>query len=666
MGLLDFENREVLIALSAAFLPLVVYLILRRKAKHVPLDAVMVLVLSKGATAVRLRFAQRVLLLVRMLLLALLVLTFARPYLLVPAEAGLVAEEPMSVAIVLDDSVSMRVNVGGSWAWDEAIRKARKALRELPPESDVYVVLASKPPLLQPTRGPGWDARSAERLISRLAPSYKASDLTGAMRLAANAVLSSPRREKVVLVISDFFKQPPELATVESLIRSGISWRLVKVGPQGPVRNLSVTKVTADMAPDVGKDYMRIKLTIDNDSDERAEPIVTIRMGMHSVARTVSCEAKRTCEEEFLLILDPGATYGEARLPPDDFEPDNVRFFPVQTRRGNSVLIVNGAPRRRPDLDEAFFLARALPLSSNDHPGFEVRTVTEPSGVQISTASVVALLNVGTVERGTAETLLSFVEKGGGLFVSAGDNAQVGGWGSGLFDLLPAPLRDVVDLGSGDTIEWLDKDSQLGDWRGLRGLVKQVAILEPGWPQGTRILARTGSGLPLLVERPLGRGTILVWLTSADRDWTDLPLRPDYAPFFRAVFAYLTKNVAFQQGGDLTVGDPRRIEVSDQPVTVIAPGGSSKVFERSGVFQETDMPGAYKVSGPAEEVFVVNVDPNEGRFRLADEWLRLFPATGNTELRPGKVLGRKVPLATYLAGLLLALLVVETWLRSKA
>ncbi|HOI11080.1 MAG TPA: BatA domain-containing protein, partial [Myxococcota bacterium] len=104
---MGFESPAMLWALPAVAIPLVIHFYLRGRAPTVALDALMHLVLAGGATAMRLRLIHAILLAVRVAVVAVIVLLFARPYLEVPAVVGSV--EPVSFALVIDDSQSMRL-----------------------------------------------------------------------------------------------------------------------------------------------------------------------------------------------------------------------------------------------------------------------------------------------------------------------------------------------------------------------------------------------------------------------------------------------------------------------------------------------------------------------------------------------------------------------------
>jgi hypothetical protein len=54
-----------------------------------------------------------------------------------------------------------------------------------------------------------------------------------------------------------------------------------------------------------------------------------------------------------------------------------------------------------------------------------------------------------------------------------------------------------------------------------------------------QVLARFDDSTPALIERQVGRGTLLVWSSSIDTFWNDLALQPVFLPFVHEVVKYL-------------------------------------------------------------------------------------------------------------------------------
>ena len=52
------------------------------------------------------------------------------------------------------------------------------------------------------------------------------------------------------------------------------------------------------------------------------------------------------------------------------------------------------------------------------------------------------------------------------------------------------------------------------------------------------MLARFDDGAPALVERAVGDGKLVVWASSLDAYWTNLPLQPVFLPFVHQLGKY--------------------------------------------------------------------------------------------------------------------------------
>jgi hypothetical protein len=683
-----FESPILLFGLAGMAAPVAIHYYLRRHAPVVTMDAVVRLVLSGGRTKLRLRLVHALLLASRVLIVGLLALLFARPYLRLPAVAGMAAEHPVEFAIVLDTSMSMRLSSGGETSWARARAHVAKTLSELPPESRVHVVLATRPPESFPAAGPGVDADAATRYVSRLGPGLSGADLGAAIRLAARRVRAGEHRDRRLVVVSDFFDHAQGAAlSPEDVV--GIEVMAVDLSPQGPVANRAMVAATASAAPDAGPSHVRVRAVIGNDQDRPLGDVVTVRVGETRVARHVTCEARSRCAQEFLVGVEQGALAGEVRLRPDDLPDDDQRYFQLAPRNQDAVLLVDGEPGRREDRDEVFFLSRALSARVGDEAGFAVTTVRpeELSPLHLSAVGTVVLANVAHLLPEQVQAVAAFVASGRGLLVTVGGGMAQERAVSLAPGLLPAGLRDVVDFGVGGarpgrSIAWVAAghpavDGLLGGPGSLStGSITRYAVLEPGWPAGTSVIASLDNGAPILVERRLGRGAVLTLLTSIDRDWNDLPLRPAFAPFVRQVMGWLRAVGGTGGRSSIDVGEPRRVEVPDgfTHAVVTPPSGEPVRLPATEDFARTRQPGVYRVElyaagrpEPArQDVFVANPPPEESDLRRATGVPAALRATRpvGTDSSPQPV--RKVALGPGLLLALLGLLLGEAYLRGKA
>jgi hypothetical protein len=79
------------------------------------------------------------------------------------------------------------------------------------------------------------------------------------------------------------------------------------------------------------------------------------------------------------------------------------------------------------------------------------------------------------------------------------------------------------------------------------------------------------------MERLVGTGRVLLWGTTIDRDWTDLPIRPGYLPLVHQMVLYLGGALHRGKTPMITVGQEQPIPIPRdlQAARVDAPDGKS-------------------------------------------------------------------------------------------
>jgi hypothetical protein len=152
--------------------------------------------------------------------------------------------------------------------------------------------------------------------------------------------------------------------------------------------------------------------------------------------------------------------------------------------------------------------------------------------------------------------------------------------------------------------------------------------------------ATSKGGRPLLCEKSFGKGRVVLFTSTADRDWTNFPIRPVFLPWVHLLVAYLAQDPAGQQAFNET-GGLVRLPLRDidptKPPLVKKPGGGVATLVRgaegSGVFlfNETEEPGVYTVITPEQKKiaeFAVNLDSYESDLTYLDDVLAA-DATGS-------------------------------------
>jgi len=145
---------------------------------------------------------------------------------------------------------------------------------------------------------------------------------------------------------------------------------------------------------------------------------------------------------------------------------------------------------------------------------------------------------------------------------------------------------------------------------------------------GARRLARPESRkgvpaatFPLLCQKSYGKGGVLLFASTCDRDWTNFPVRPAYLPFVHRLVGYVCQEPATHQNlyatGDAvpipmsaTEGLPR-VQVKKPDGTIGYPTASDDP-DQPLVFTDTVQPGVYRLTDADKKadagLIAVNLD----------------------------------------------------------
>jgi hypothetical protein len=385
-----------------------------------------------------------------------------------------------------------------------------------------------------------------------------------------------------------------------------------------------------------------------------------------------------------------GAVRLTVRIASDALDYDNQRHAVGNVRQRLRVLRVEGDARQsgfggRDVLGEALSLD---PSGATDST-VEVHTISwlGLADVTFGEYDAVILANVPDIPVEKAGALEEFVRSGGGLIVFVGDNVDPETLnaklraGEGL--LLPARLVSA-DRGYLDEPLGLPIDPEVPFHpvtSGLRVLPPDL-LTEARFRRAMRVepvdTARTllrlaAGGRPLLLERRVGRGSVLLFTSSADRRWSSMSVNPMFPLLLQEATTYFTRRANENQ---VTIPEPIALPLpgaqADADVLVSTPDGQtltrktamgeSEVLVR---LERTRAPGFHLVSGETigEPVPVaVNPDPAESdvttmpaeRFgqQLAAPGLEVLDGDGPLAgaIRRGRV-GRELWAWLLLAGL---------------
>jgi hypothetical protein len=714
---LGFANPALLWGLLAAAIPLAIHLFFRRRPRPTPFPAIDFILRARKETQRRLRLRKILLFTARTCLLAAIATALARPRAEQPGRAVAVAAGPRATAIVLDASGSMRYRLGGRTLFERALQDAREALAGLGPEDPATVVVCGvDAPAAEP---PSFDRAAVRRVLDRAQAAAGHSDLTACV-LAAAQTLSAAKAQaalpKRIIVATDLTASawrldapPPTVDSPKGPVRPEVS--VLDAARGAPLPNRAVVALEAEPDPAAGARGYRFTATMVNHGKEKLTDLpLALTVGLPSGApgkepkvaiRAFTELPAGGAVKKSLLHAFPegGPTAVQVSLPGDALPLDDARALVLEVPRDVRALVVDGAPSPVKYRDEAYFVDAALSSPASPVRPHVIDGEALPAE-DLGKYDVVFLLDVRSVGAKAAE-LQRFVEGGGGLFVSVGDQVDPELYGKELGGLLPMSLhveKTATPRAQGGGARFAEVDFAHpalsvfnGEAReGFMGTRTERYLLARPVKQGgaARVLAAFDDGAPALVEGQRGKGRVLLFTSTVDRDWCDWAIRTSFLPAMQRLAAYLTGGLDERRQAASAVGERRLLKLGEGEslVSLVGPDGRERPLselERTGLTRAAGgvgwappEPGLWqvKLAAHGEErldprlAFAVTADPRESDTR------RLEPAEltawfgGESHARvagEGKpALGQELPLWSLLLVLGVAAFLAEGFLVS--
>ena len=656
---MGFGNIGLLVGMLLGVIPIIIHLINRRRAKLLRFAAIEFLLLSDKRLARRLKLKQLLVLALRVLLIAALAFALAKPYIEPDVAVGPDVSEPGAVVLVIDDSASMQAaDASGETRLARAVGMARALIEEGGARTSFAVVAMGSPARLL-TPGLTYDHAEASRALEKVRPMARAADLQGALREAGRVLSESGERTRRVIALSDQADhawKPIDGWTWVPLS----SFERPTLGDDPGVReNLAVVDVVAiepGAADERGLVPMQVKATLANYGATERTSRAELKLGATVVAEVATVPAGATKEIIFKFEGTAGVSQGVVKVATDQgnsLPVDDEFYFTVGARRAVAALVVNGAPRTTSYLDELFFLRAAMAITAPGETPItaSVVTVTELTQARIDSADVVVLANVGRLTREQLVGLEQFVDKGGGVFISVGDEwagepTRMAELNETYGRLLPYPVRELKTSGRPDdpkaalaalgiaSVEFSHPIFEVFDGLEDASLFKSnitshVLVDTEGRP-GAKVLASFTGGIPALVEAPLGLGRVVMLTTTVDRDWADMALRTSFPPLVQRITGYLARALDRAGGAGFVVGEEVKAKIPDGrgPLVLVSPDGTESPLEAvedaATVFVGTpDIAGHWLVMRAGERErglpFAVNAAREESDLRMASE-----------------------------------------------
>lgn len=618
-----------LAGLAAVGLPVYFHLLKRHKTTPLPFASLMFFERRTQSSIKHRRLQYLLLFALRLAFIILLVLAFARPYL--PSSAVASAHGARTLALVIDDSFSMKQ--GGRL--EQAKQDALKVINGMSAADRAQVLaIGGRTRVLT-------DMVNDKEALKAAVTDVHQSDMASSYAEAARALRS----------ISDAVKSPVEAhlftdtqrtsmpAAFSDLKLSGGTDLIIHAVANREVPNFTVENVNAPSRVFDPK-KSRVLVTIAGFGTEPATRKVTLLLNGKTLdSKSVQVPAGGRADVEFpSLDASYGMNRGEVRIDNADSFPDDDHFyFSVQRSDPRPALYMRSAS------DVRSFTYFKTAMDSAREPAFTLESIAaeQAGNVNFTRFAFVVVSDTGNLPRGVEENLENYVKSGGQVFVILGRSFASGG---------TVPVANLRAEGAHytaseavrfQTVAYADgtyPPIRRGNlWDGVR--FYQSIVVQP---DKARILARLADDTPLLLEQPVGEGRVIVFTSPLDNIGSDFPVSTAFVPFIEQTTHYLggldagTSN--FPAGAFV---DLRTANEHGAPVEVIGPDGkralSLSESTKAQTFQLANE-GFYEIrhANGRHELAAVNPDRRESNFALVPaDVLKLWENTGQTTLSTG-------------------------------
>jgi hypothetical protein len=651
MSSLSLANPLLAAGVLGVAAPIIIHFIFRRRSRIVDFPAMRYVILSYKKVARRLLIQEYLLLAARCLMVALLAMALAGPLIARMVSGFKRGDKPLAVAFVVDNSLSMTRARDGQSLFAAAQQRVREWLSQTA-EGDRLTLIDASRLVATDTAA---NAEAIRKDLADLTPTSAPAHLNEALSLAAARLADFPASDRMILVFTDL-QRTSWLGPAEAKPNLPPVF-LINLADQLEPKNLAVTDVQIKRKTMAREETAEIVAAVKNFG---AQPVngalLRVAFGDKVAAQGfVDLPAGEAVEKSLVLTETPNGA-GAVRLEADDGLPgDNQAWFHLKGGQEVAALLVDGSPGAGYLESETYFLDHALNPRLYARSRVKPRTVTVPEfdAIGLADYQVVVLANVEKLEPAAMDKLKAFVDAGGGLLITTGDNVNADNYNAMFGPLLPRELRGAKLSNAGaqaggevrpmrlespaldadaHPILAVFKDPSQGDL-GLAEFRKYFLVQQEVVPK-SRVILRLTDGTPIMVEARVGRGDVILLTSSADKAWNDLCIHPTYLPLMQQTVQYLAGALVREDAGRLYAGAILEIPAPPDVVggRVMGPDGrvsACELIEEIGARRlrigRADLPGVYYLqykragleppsgfdAATADKIMVVNVDPGE-------------------------------------------------------
>ncbi|SKB06725.1 N-terminal double-transmembrane domain-containing protein [Prosthecobacter debontii] len=640
--------NAILLAGGATFLvPLLIHLLNKRRVQTVRWGAMHLLQEVIKQKKRRMNIEQWLLLAVRIAIPIVLALCLARPVLTALRTFGLAKT---SLVMMLDDSFSMRAPAPNGSPAERARADTTRILESQPKGSDAQVILSggnSHTLLPQASRTLDLIPKQLIEVPNQAGPVR----VNEALQIAAASMAKTANGARELAILSDF-----QASDWKSIADGASLPALESILKQEPKPQVTFYRLTSDLTENLSiasadvsalvvaeEQPVGLRARIQNHGTRPWQDVAVhleadgVRLRTSRVSLPPEGEAVIAFTHAFDTVGDHSLT---VRLEGDSFPDDNTFHTIIQVRNQLNVLLVEGDPSLEALGGAADFLE--LALAPHQSASASLKDLIRTTKVEARRLrdddyrgkEIVILADVDRLQGNRLNELIKFVQNGGGLVIFGGPHCDVDWYNRELYrqgeGLLPASIKGLLSASNAQPARVLQQRLThpamiyFNDSRG--GHLQDAAFqswlnLDTSGQKESKPLLMLDRNSPLFVEKAYERGRVILAATTADAEWSNLPLQPFFVPLMQRMITYLATQdattawhsvgTAFRMvlpkerlGVEYTFQGP-----SSPPLTLKAKSDGDKALLETPAITS---PGIYKLTqGNTTRLLAYNLDPAE-------------------------------------------------------
>ncbi len=591
----QFSNVSFLWALFGISIPIIFHFLRSKIFRPIPFSATQFLTkIHKKALALS-KIKKIWLLIMRLFFWIFITLAFAMPIFKEQLPAAM-NSVPKNVMIVFDRTFSM--NYGSHI--ETAKKKAISYIQSLSADDQVGLIFLGK------NQGhiDDYHLTSNHQYIVKAIQDTKSfyvshtweESLSSAYHLLQQGKSRAPALENQLVIVSDFFY--PEDSLVFQQKPNEVMVLLLDISDDNPIPSeVSVSKVTSEQKAhsfithtteiELSIEITRISSTsefhpasfavhvIDDETDNILTQGTIVFESQKQIIKKLRFETGTFEFIKMRIQIFPDASIdGETK--------NNIYYHQSYIYRPVSLLIVNGEQNSTYYKNENYFVEEALRHQTSGHAPVKYQTITEDQFLAMNDLDMfeydtIMLMNCGNIDSRTITNVGEFLKKGKGVFYSAGVKIHTENSGPeilSLFDMSVRALKTNISDSVNPYIHHIDYEHPIlqifrtNEGKGFTEPAIQTLLLFDHSSTPYRSLLSLYQNVPLFIEPILQQqGKALVFASTLDNDWNDIPLYPAYLPLIQRSIHYLANNLEEPQHFFIFAGDSidRNTDFHDKP-----------------------------------------------------------------------------------------------------